>query len=1235
LAAAVMMACGSASWAFSPPGECGDIGDHESIVYTEFEEGWEQRPDLFDLFDYGDGEAQLQRLWQLVKVEQVQPWLAWQQKVEGQVADYLGDLPAIYGLTTMELAALAEEAAYLSRFYDAHGEPEPADEYALVVDACFQAPDFRCDTGRWTGSDHYLVRCRLLQQFAIAFDLIRSHWFGPAGDVEYGRNILKHLFIAAQDFYIEGVCTTKWIDEQDNNWTVIPFSAIGTTMLAIAGTDCRDCDNGPWTCGHGVAVDYEKMYERARNEIQQSLTAQITRDADEDGAVGLLGWAEGPDYYSYTCQSFLPYQVAFETTAGAVNQIVSRDLPTASLIFDDARWAEDFYYTALFNVLEQQPDGFRPNVDDANPSAFYSAYLAGVYRAIAEGEHPAWLGARDYQGVPAYLLFDWDARRLAQSWTAGFPVECLLLFRDNRADYQRVTGGAPEAFTPPLRPALFAGHAGAGVLRSGWDADASYLYVVAEHDADFDPTPYSNHEQADGYALLARAHGEPMLVDGGYGAWECRDEVDSPLHHSLILAENIFFGCYEAVGAEHVELTHAMASGLFPEEGASAPLAWMRVEAPEFGDIGTERAQTRSIWQVGSRFWVVADHIEARQLFLDARVSQFFHGPGTDYTASDPLFNRGVWQSGDAALGIFSSVGNGARLLGLRSEELEHANEHGCDFETHTTSILDFDLFGSSDFDGMVWSLLWPMDDEALAPVDIVAYESDMLSGLHIFDLEEGHEIEYLIECRELPCETPHAEGIAVESDAHYALTKVGGQRELRHFMAADAEFYAFDGEERFRAPEGTPAQVYIDVASVETTYVYLQDWVEDAAYRVRVPYPVISLSAAEVTVTETVDLTQAIQFHSPADGWVEFSAAVQPAPKAYLALRFIHPELALVPEHYPSVQQALDQAFSGMEIEVAPGRYRETWIDFHGKAVTLRSRDPLDPEVVAATVIDGEGDGSVFHFHSGEGAGSVLAGFTITHGSGRGWPDDYGGGITMSDWAAPTIDHCTLSNNSALCGEPECDCISGLAALEPDYRGYGAALHLSESAAPEFNACVFAGNRADRGGVAYLSGAAPLFINCVFQGNRAGGVCADQGLGGVFYAVASDPLLLNCTLYDNWAQQSAGVLYASGGSCSIQNSILWGNGTDAVQAGGCDLQVIFSDAEERFAGEGNISADPRLSSDLHLTICSPCRNRASVELAPETDREGDLRGARADIGADEFARNLICGEKVRARPSY
>jgi hypothetical protein len=59
------------------------------------------------------------------------------------------------------------------------------------------------------------------------------------------------------------------------------------------------------------------------------------------------------------------------------------------------------------------------------------------------------------------------------------------------------------------------------------------------------------------------------------------------------------------------------------------------------------------------------------------------------------------------------------------------------------------------------------------------------------------------------------------------------------------------------------------------------------------------------------------------------------------------------VPDSYPTIQSAIDEAVSSDEVIVQPGTYYEN-INFAGKSITVRSVNPNDPNCVADTIING-----------------------------------------------------------------------------------------------------------------------------------------------------------------------------------------------------------------------------------------------------------------------------------------
>ena len=77
-----------------------------------------------------------------------------------------------------------------------------------------------------------------------------------------------------------------------------------------------------------------------------------------------------------------------------------------------------------------------------------------------------------------------------------------------------------------------------------------------------------------------------------------------------------------------------------------------------------------------------------------------------------------------------------------------------------------------------------------------------------------------------------------------------------------------------------------------------------------------------------------------------------------------------VVPDDYPTIQEAVIAAVNGDTIMVKPGEYIEN-ITIKSKNITLCSQDPYDEDIVSNTIISGGGNGPVITINSGE---SIIA---------------------------------------------------------------------------------------------------------------------------------------------------------------------------------------------------------------------------------------------------------------------
>lgn len=263
----------------------------------------------------------------------------------------------------------------------------------------------------------------------------------------------------------------------------------------------------------------------------------------------------------------------------------------------------------------------------------------------------------------------------------------------------------------------------------------------------------------------------------------------------------------------------------------------------------------------------------------------------------------------------------------------------------------------------------------------------------------------------------------------------------------------------------------------------------------------------------------------------------------------------------FNAIQAAVDAAKSGDTILVAQGTYNEN-ISFNAKDIVLTSTDPHDPNVIAGTVIQGDGTTSVVTIGDNKTYKTRLLGFTITGGDNA----VSGGGICVNN----------------------------------PYSSYR----------PEIIKCVIRGNRADYGGA--ISGCKGMIVNCLIVENEA------NILGGGVHD-SDNSEIVNCTIANN----IGGALDNCRGRA--ENCIIWGNGDNPITNSAQPVYSCFPggtsgegniDANPKFVDPDN--------DDYHLQFDSPCIDAGSNGRAMDFVVPYDLDGypriiGTVDMGAYEY----------------
>ena len=252
-----------------------------------------------------------------------------------------------------------------------------------------------------------------------------------------------------------------------------------------------------------------------------------------------------------------------------------------------------------------------------------------------------------------------------------------------------------------------------------------------------------------------------------------------------------------------------------------------------------------------------------------------------------------------------------------------------------------------------------------------------------------------------------------------------------------------------------------------------------------------------------------------------------------------IGPWLGTQTDPYQYIQDGIDVAANGDTVLVLDGTYigaRNKNLDFAGNAITVTSQNGP-----ASTIIDCEGNGRGFYFHSQENVDSVVNGFTIQNGQAEpsGVIGISGGGIYCYDYSSPTISNNNISNNSAV---------------------YGAGIYCGWHSSPKIISNVITGNSAERdGGGIGFAWASPTIKDNTIDRNIGFGIYSGyysvpeitnnsitENAGEGIYCYHSSAKIANNTI----ARNEGGGVHCYSSSPTIMNNTIMDN-LDAAGAGG------------------------------------------------------------------------------------
>ncbi len=274
---------------------------------------------------------------------------------------------------------------------------------------------------------------------------------------------------------------------------------------------------------------------------------------------------------------------------------------------------------------------------------------------------------------------------------------------------------------------------------------------------------------------------------------------------------------------------------------------------------------------------------------------------------------------------------------------------------------------------------------------------------------------------------------------------------------------------------------------------------------------------------------------------------------------------------NYTTIQEGINNANNGDTVLVYPGTYYEN-INFNGKSITVASLllTTQDTIYISQTIINGNQNGSVVEFVSGEGLNSIIKGFTITNGFAS-YIDSIpaGGGIKCIN-SSPTIEKNIIKENCC------------------DWYIDGGGIYCKNSNSHIINNTISYNEGAYYGAGIFVSDTSAVLVkgNIIYNNITASGYGVAYGGGICCGGNESNTIIENNTICNNVVDFGhGGGIYSNTLNTCVVNTIIWNNYPDEIAE---TLTITYSDIQGGWTGIGNIDADPLFADtangDFHLT---------------------------------------------------